>query len=275
MNELVTCNLCQIYSLLMTDPENQIEKKRKKYRRFIQKGFCIEYLMCYPPHQYCQHYSCSSKGTLLGETSFSDASPVPRSTEQKDISTQDNHIHNTIQPPIICNRIQSIHPKVEQDIQQLVSKTEDKKRHDDLPSLLHRFHIIFDTTKHNIANTPINHVINTLPHSPPAQRPYPQPNTEESMYKICQEFLKAGLISEFHSRYAAPALLLKKSDGKNRLVIDYKKLNLVTIKDLSPFPNMENTIQKLGRGYKYFSKLDLKSGFYQIPIKEEDKEKYV
>ncbi|CAF1194496.1 unnamed protein product, partial [Didymodactylos carnosus] len=229
--------------------------------------------MCYRPHQYCQHHSCSSKGTLLGETSFSDTSPVPRSTGQKDISTQDNHIYNTIQPPIICNTIQSIHPKVEHDIQQLVSKTEDKKRHDDLLSLLHRFHIIFDTTKHNIANTPINHVINTLPHSPPAQRPYPQPNTEESMYKICQEFLKAGLISESHSPYAAPALLVKKSDGKDRLVIDYKKLNLVTIKDSSPLPNMEDTIQKLGRGYKYFSKLDLKSGFYQIPIKEEDKEK--
>ncbi|CAF1172496.1 unnamed protein product [Didymodactylos carnosus] len=191
-----------------------------EYPRFIQKGLCIGYLMCYPPHQYCQHHPCSSKGTLLGETSFSDTSSVPRSTGQKDISTQDNHIYNTIQPPIICNTIQSIHPKVEHDIQQLVSKTEDKNRHDDLLSLLHRFHIIFDTTKHNIANTPINHVINTLPHSPPAQRPYPQPNTEESMYKICQEFLKAGLISESHSPYAAPALLVKKSDGKDRLVID-------------------------------------------------------
>ncbi|CAF1371715.1 unnamed protein product [Didymodactylos carnosus] len=201
--------------------------------------------MCYPPHQYCQHHSCSSKGTLLDEISFSNASPVPRSTGQKDISMQDNHIHNTLQPPIICNTIQSIHPKVEQDFQQLVSKTEDKKRHDGLLSLLHRFHIIFDTTKHNIANTPINHVINTLPHSPPAQRSYPQPNIEEPMYKICQEFLKAGLISESCSPYAAPALFVKKSDGKNRLVSDYKKLNLVPRKDLSPLPNMEDTIQKL------------------------------
>ncbi|CAF1641274.1 unnamed protein product, partial [Rotaria magnacalcarata] len=42
---------------------------------------------------------------------------------------------------------------------------------------------IFDTTKHNIARTPIPHVINTIPHSPPASRPYPQPDKEEAMYK--------------------------------------------------------------------------------------------
>jgi hypothetical protein len=55
--------------------------------------------------------------------------------------------------------------------------------------------------------------------------------------------------------------------------VDYKKLNLITIKDSSPLPNMEETIRKLGQGYSYFSKLDLKSGFYQIPINDEDKEK--
>jgi hypothetical protein len=53
--------------------------------------------------------------------------------------------------------------------------------------------------------------------------------------------------------------------------VDYKKLNLITIKDSSPLPNMEETIRKLGQGYKYFSKLDLKSGFYQIPINEADR----
>ncbi|CAF4507246.1 unnamed protein product, partial [Didymodactylos carnosus] len=93
------------------------------------------------------------------------------------------------------------------------------------------------------------------------------------MYKIIQEFLKAGLITESNSPYAALAILVKKKDGNHRLVIDYKKLNLLTIKDSSPLPNMEDTIRKLGKGYNYFSKLDLKAGFYQIPINEEDKDK--
>ncbi|CAF0758678.1 unnamed protein product [Didymodactylos carnosus] len=53
--------------------------------------------------------------------------------------------------------------------------------------------------------------------------------------------------------------------------MDYKKLNHITIKDNFPLPNMKQTIQRLGEGYRYFTKLDLKSGFWQIPIREEDK----
>ncbi|CAF1633476.1 unnamed protein product, partial [Didymodactylos carnosus] len=125
----------------------------------------------------------------------------------------------------------------------------------------------------NIAKTPISHIINTVPHSPPACRPYPQPRHEEALYNIIQEFLKAGLITESSSPYAASAMLVDKGDGKTRLVVDFKKLNRVTIKDSSPMPNMGETIRKLGKGYNYFSRLDFKSGFYQIPIREADKEK--
>ncbi|CAF1263524.1 unnamed protein product, partial [Rotaria sordida] len=55
------------------------------------------------------------------------------------------------------------------------------------------------------------------------------------------------------------------------MVVDYKKLNNITIKDNHPLPNMKQAIQLLGGGYKFLSKLDMKSGFCQIPIKEEDK----
>ena len=67
--------------------------------------------------------------------------------------------------------------------------------------------------------------------------------------------------------------MVRKKDGSFRFVVDYKRLNAITIKDSSPLPNMEDTIQKLGGGYRYFSKLDLKSSFYQIPINDNDKEK--
>ncbi|CAF3381404.1 unnamed protein product, partial [Rotaria sp. Silwood2] len=125
----------------------------------------------------------------------------------------------------------------------------------------------------NNTRTPIPHVINTIPHSPPASRAYTQPDREEVIYEFIQEFLKAGLISESNSLYAAPAILVKKKDNSFRFVVDYRLLNAITIKDSSPLPNMEDTIFKLGKGFSYFSKLDLKSGFYQIPINENDKEK--
>lgn len=180
-----------------------------------------------------------------------------------------NHIHNLSS----CHPTQQIAPTTEKHLQDLVSNITVEQHRNDLLALLFRFHNLFNITKHNIANTPIPHVINTSPHSPPASKPYPQPDTVEIMYTMIQEFLRAGLVKESHSPYAAPAFLVKKHDGTHRFVVDYKKLNLVTIKDSSPLPNMEDTIQKLGEGYKYFSKLDLKSGFYQIPIREADKEK--
>ena len=85
--------------------------------------------------------------------------------------------------------------------------------------------------------------------------------------------MEAGLIRLSYSPYAAPALLVPKKDASWRMVVDYKKFNGITIKDNYPLPHMEQTIQMLGRGYRYLSKLDMKSGFWQIPIKEEDKHK--
>ncbi|CAF4695555.1 unnamed protein product, partial [Rotaria sp. Silwood2] len=76
-----------------------------------------------------------------------------------------------------------------------------------------------------------------------------------------------------YSPYAAPALLVPKHDGNWRMVVDYKKLNHITIKDSHPLPKMEQAIQTLGGSYKFFSKLDMKSGFWQIPIQEEDRHK--
>ena len=172
-----------------------------------------------------------------------------------------------------CNSILRCNAAPNDRFGELTNSIKNKKHREDLYSLLVRFFKLFDTSKHNIANTSIHHVINTIPHSPPACKPYPQPDKEQAMHKLMQEFLRAGLISESHSPYAAPGILVKKKDGSLRFVVDYKKLNLITIKDSSPLPNMEDALRKLGRGYSYFSKLDLKSGFYQIPITETDKEK--
>ncbi|CAF1329608.1 unnamed protein product [Rotaria sordida] len=88
---------------------------------------------------------------------------------------------------------------------------------------------------------------------------------------MIQELLHFGLIRPSDSPCAAPAMLVAKHDGTWRMVVDYKKLNNITIKDNHPLPNMEQAIQLLGGGYKFFSKLDMKSGFCQILIKEEDK----
>lgn len=90
-----------------------------------------------------------------------------------------------------CNSIQSSNSIVEEHLRMLVSKIDNKQRQDQIYILLTKFRRTFDTTKHNIAYTPIQHAINTVPHSPPACRPYPQPDKEKAMYKLIQEFLQA------------------------------------------------------------------------------------
>ena len=92
---------------------------------------------------------------------------------------------------------------------------------------------------------------------------------EEALNQWLDKQLKAGLIVESKSRYAAPYFYIPKKDGSLRLVQDYRKLNQVTIKDKTPLPLIGEVIDKLKEA-KYFNKLDLIWGYNNIRIKEGD-----
>ena len=81
--------------------------------------------------------------------------------------------------------------------------------------------------------------------------------------------LKAELIKESKSRYAASYFYIPKKDGSLQLVQDYRKLNQVTIKDKTLLPLIGEVIDKLKEA-KYFNKLDLIWGYNNVRIKEED-----
>ena len=78
-----------------------------------------------------------------------------------------------------------------------------------------------------------------------------------------------GLIQPSMSPYSSPVLFVRKKDGSLRMVIDYRALNKKTVKDRYPLPRIDELIDKLGRA-KFFTKMDLQQGFYQIRIREED-----
>ena len=92
---------------------------------------------------------------------------------------------------------------------------------------------------------------------------------EEVLNQWLDEQLKAGLIVESKSRYAAPYFYIPKKDGSLQLVQDYRKLNQVTIKDKMPLPLIREVINKLKEA-KYFNMLDLIWGYNNIQIKEGD-----
>ena len=77
-----------------------------------------------------------------------------------------------------------------------------------------------------------------------------------------------GYIRPSVSPWGAQTLFFKKQDGTLRLCIDYRQLNKVTIKNKYPLPRINDLFDQIGRE-KVFSKLDLRSGYHHIRIKEE------
>lgn len=84
--------------------------------------------------------------------------------------------------------------------------------------------------------------------------------------------LKDGVIDEGNGAWGFPIMLVKKKDGQIRFCIDYRALNSATKKDYYPLPRIGETLEVLG-GAMLFSTLDLKAGYWQIPVREQDKDK--
>ena len=108
---------------------------------------------------------------------------------------------------------------------------------------------------------------------PVRSKPYPIPYaTRDIINEEVGKMLELGVIEPSNSPYAAPIVLVPKPDGSIRFCIDYRKLNSVTVFDSEPIPDVEAIFAKLTHS-KYFTKIDLSKGYWQIALDEESKEK--
>lgn len=79
------------------------------------------------------------------------------------------------------------------------------------------------------------------------------------------QLLAAEVIRESSSPYASPIVLVRKKDGSIRLCVDYRQLNIKTMKDAFPFPRIEESLDAL-TGARWFSTMDLAGGYNQVPV---------
>lgn len=160
------------------------------------------------------------------------------------------------------------------DYSLMVSSELNSEQKRKLTELLQTFSGIF--TKHDkttAARTSVKHRINTGDHGPINQRAYRVSATERHIIREeVQKMLDEGIIQPSESPWSSPVVLVRKKDGSWRFCVDYRKLNAITKKDVYPLPRIDDTLDCL-KGAKFFSSMDLCSGYWQIEVDEADREK--
>jgi len=111
------------------------------------------------------------------------------------------------------------------------------------------------------------HQITMKDDKPIRQRYYPKnPKVQGEINAKVDELLQMGYIEHSTSPYSAPIVMVKKRTGKWRLCVDFRQINDKSIKDAYPMPRINYILDQL-REARYISSLDLKDGYWQIPLK--------
>ena len=144
---------------------------------------------------------------------------------------------------------------------------------DQLNALLQKWFSLFSQDNNIGRITVAKHSIITTPHPPIQLRPYRRPQSDyDEIRTQIKDLLSKGLIRESTSPYAFPVTLAPKKDGTQRLCIDYRRLNAITIDDKMPMPRIQEVLDRLSDS-KYFTTLDIAWGFWHIEMEIDSIEK--
>jgi hypothetical protein len=113
--------------------------------------------------------------------------------------------------------------------------------------------------------------IDLIPNARPFVRPMPRfsPDEQDKIQAEVKSLLEKGFVRPSNSPFGAQILFVKKKDGSSRMCLDYRSLNEHTVRDVYPLPLIDTLFDKLA-GKRVFSKLDLRSGYYQMRVRESD-----
>ena len=116
----------------------------------------------------------------------------------------------------------------------------------------------------------VQHEINLTTDDPIRNKPYHVPYAlRDTVRAETQKMKEMDIIEPSESPYASSIVVAKKADGSNRICIDYRNLNKVTVFDAEPMPDPEEIFAKISQS-KYFTKIDLCKGYWQISMNPRD-----
>jgi hypothetical protein len=119
----------------------------------------------------------------------------------------------------------------------------------------------------------IKHSVDTGDHAPIKLRPYRTPIVRRALIsEMVDNMRKQGIIQPSVSPWASPIVLVPKKDGTYRFCVDFRRLNAVTKKDVYPLPRIDDILDTLGES-RFFSSLDLASGYWQVELDPESRQK--
>ncbi|GBG73975.1 hypothetical protein CBR_g17687 [Chara braunii] len=153
------------------------------------------------------------------------------------------------------------------------ARKEDSSTDPPIAKLLEEFKDLTESPT-GVVSRPIQHRIEIEPGSrtPKGAVYRMSPRELEELRKQLDELLERGWIRPSSSPFGAPVLFVPKKEGELRMCIDYRGLNAITVKSVESLPRIDDLLDRV-QGCKYFSKIDLKSGYHQIDIHPDDQYK--
>ncbi|GJS81531.1 putative nucleotidyltransferase, ribonuclease H [Tanacetum coccineum] len=147
----------------------------------------------------------------------------------------------------------------------------EKKRLEDVP-IVKDFPDVFPEDLPGLPQTrQVEFHIDLVPGAAPVARaPYRlAPSEMKELSEQLKELSDKGFIRPSSSPWGAPVLFVKKKDGSFRMCVDYRELNKLTVKNRYPLPRIDDLFDQL-QGSSVYSKIDLRSGYHQLRVREED-----